>query len=52
MPRVTQWRSDGIVMRNARALMNFLNRATIGEIKPGKKKDDDEEDDDHSDLGV
>lgn len=44
---------DGIVMRNARALMNFLNRATIGEIKPGKKSDDEEEDDnDHSDLGV
>ena len=52
MRRAKEDARDGIVMRNARALMNFLNRATIGEIKPGKKKDDDEEDDNHSDLGV
>jgi hypothetical protein len=49
MKRAKEDARDGIIMRNARALMGFLNRATIGEIKPHKKKEDD---DNHNDLGV
>ena len=35
---------DGIITRNARALMQFLNRATIGSMKPGEKQDKEEDD--------
>lgn len=35
---------DGIVTRNSRALMQFLNRATVGSMKPHVDKDDEESD--------